>query len=90
MIRVPRPLRAHTDGLSQVDVDGSDVRSALADLVRVHPALQERLLDPDGELRRFVNVFVGDDDIRHLDGLDTVVEEHDTVTLVPAVAGGAD
>lgn len=88
-VRIPRPLRAHTDGRAQVVVDGADVRSVLADLVRVYPSLGDRLVDADGELRRFLNVFVGDDDIRHRGGLGTEVAATDTLTLVPAVAGGA-
>lgn len=87
-IRIPRPLRAHTGDRPQVVVAGSDVRSALAELVRVHPDLEDRLLDADGELQRFLNVFVGDDDIRHRGGMDTEVADTDVVTLVPAVAGG--
>lgn len=89
-IRVPRPLRAHTAGHAQVVVAGGDVRSCVADLVRRYPALEDRLLDDDGELHRFVNAFVGDDDIRQRDGMATEVADTDVLTLVPAVAGGAD
>lgn len=89
-IRIPRPLRSQTSGQAEVTVDGADVGTVLADLVRRHPGLQDRLLDADGNLQRFVNVFVADEDVRHRDGLATPVAPSDTVTLVPAVAGGAD
>lgn len=87
-IRIPQPLRAHTGDRAEVVVAGSDVRAALAELVRRHPGLEDRVLDADGQLQRFLNVFVGDDDIRHRSGLDTEVADTDVVTLVPAVAGG--
>lgn len=88
-IRVPRPLRTHTGGHAEVVVDGHDVRSVLVALVRRHPGLEDRLWDSGGNLHRFLNVFVGEEDVRHHEGLDTPVAATDTVTLVPAVAGGA-
>ncbi len=88
-VRIPTPLRRLTDGQSVVTVAGGDLRTVIADLDAAHPGLGERLLDSEGRLRRFVNVFVRDEDVRFLDGLDTVVGQDDTVSIVPAVAGGS-
>ena len=87
-VRVPTTLRALTGGSSEVVVDGATVREALAGLEAAHPGFADRLLDEEGNLRRFVNVFVADDDIRFLEGLDTPVPDGETVAIVPAVAGG--
>ena len=87
-VRIPTPLRKLTDGEAQVSVDGASVRAIVDGLEAAHPGLGERLLDEDGSLRRFVNVFVRDEDIRFLDGLDTAVDVDDVVSIVPAVAGG--
>jgi sulfur-carrier protein len=87
-VRIPTPLRKLTDGQSSVSVEGGDLRSVVADLERQHPGIGDRLLDEDGQLRRFVNVFVRDEDVRFQDGLDTEVGDGDTVSIVPAVAGG--
>lgn len=87
-VRIPTPLRKLTDNQSEVVVEGDDLRSVVASLQAVHPGIGERLLDGDGELRRFVNVFVRDEDVRFQEGLDTKVGESDTVSIVPAVAGG--
>lgn len=87
-VRIPTPLRKLTDGVAEVEVTGADLRAVLDDLQAKHPGIRERLLDDDGQLRRFVNVFVRDEDVRFLDGLDTPIGEQDTVSIVPAVAGG--
>ncbi|MDH4170556.1 MAG: MoaD/ThiS family protein [Acidimicrobiia bacterium] len=87
-VRVPTTLRTLTAGESEVSVDGATVRETLDALEAAHPGFRERLIDDDGNLRRFVNVFVDDDDIRFLDGLDTAVPDGETVAIVPAVAGG--
>lgn len=88
-VRIPTPLRKLTDGEAEVVVDGGDLRTVVDNLQQRHPGIGERLLTDDGELRRFVNVFVRDEDVRFLDGLDTEVAESDTISIVPAVAGGA-
>jgi sulfur-carrier protein len=88
-VRIPTPLRKLTDGRSEVEVDGDDLRTVVANLELAHPGIGERLLDDSGQLRRFVNVFVRDEDVRFQDGLDTRVGDGDTVSIVPAVAGGA-
>ncbi|HEY8524861.1 MAG TPA: ubiquitin-like small modifier protein 1 [Acidimicrobiales bacterium] len=87
-VRIPTTLRTLTAGKSEVATDGSTVRDVLANLDKAHPGFSDRLLDEDGNLRRFVNVFVADDDIRFLNGLDTPVPEGETVSIIPAVAGG--
>jgi sulfur-carrier protein len=88
-VRIPTPLRKLTDGQSEVQVEGEDLRTVVANLEAAHPGIGDRLLDDSGQLRRFVNVFVRDEDVRFQDGLDTKVAASDTVSIVPAVAGGA-
>jgi MoaD family protein len=87
-VRVPTTLRTLTAGASEVEVDGTTVNQVFQALEARHPGFSERLLDDDGKLRRFVNVFVSDDDIRFLEGLETPVPDGETVSIVPAVAGG--
>jgi molybdopterin converting factor small subunit len=87
-VRIPTTLRPLTGGQSEVSLEGSDVRSVIANLDGAHPGFADRLLDDEGNLRRFVNVFVADDDIRFLDGLDTPVPDGAEVAIIPAVAGG--
>ncbi len=87
-VRIPSPLRKLTEGQAEVTVEGEDLRTVVTNLSAAHPGIQERLLDDDGNLRRFVNVFVRDEDVRFQDGLDTPIGESDTVSIVPAVAGG--
>jgi molybdopterin converting factor small subunit len=87
-VRIPTTLRTLTAGQSEVQVDGSSVGEVLTALESAHPGFKERLLDENGGLRRFVNVFVSDDDVRFLQGLDTPVPDGETVSIIPAVAGG--
>lgn len=88
IIRIPSPLRRLTAGTAEVQVDASDVRTAIAGLEQTYPGFSERLLDEQGNLRRFVNVFVRDEDVRFQQGLDTRVADGEVVSIVPAVAGG--
>jgi len=87
-VRVPTTLRTLTAGASEVEVEGTTVGEVLGSLDASHPGFSERILDENGKLRRFVNVFVSDDDVRFLQGLDTPVPAGETVSIVPAVAGG--
>ena len=87
-VRVPTTLRTLTGGASEVSVDGAKVSEVLANLEAAHPGFSSRILDDEGALRRFVNVFVADDDVRFLDGLDTPIEDGQTLSIIPAVAGG--
>jgi sulfur-carrier protein len=86
-IRIPTQLRELSGGASEVAVEAATVGEALAALDAAHPGFSQRLFD-DGSLRRFVNVFVADEDIRFLDGVETTVAEGQVVSILPAVAGG--
>jgi MoaD family protein len=86
-VHIPAPLRQHTGGLAVVEVGGSSVQETLAALGKQHPAISDRILE-NGQVRRFVNVFVNDEDIRYLDNLQTAVKDGDEVAIIPAVAGG--
>ncbi|MGH2793904.1 MAG: MoaD/ThiS family protein [Actinomycetota bacterium] len=87
-VRIPTPLRRVTAGASSVEGAGASVRELIEDLERQFPGMRERLCDENGSIRRFVNVFVGDEDIRFLDGIETPLEEGAQVSIIPAVAGG--
>ena len=87
-IRIPTPLRTATGGAATVEVDAATVGEAIASLEQAHPGVAERLLDDSGQLRRFVNVFVDDEDVRFQQGLQTPVAAGSTVSIIPAVAGG--
>ena len=87
-VRVPTTLRTLTAGEAEVAVDGGTVAEVFDRLEGAHPGFKERILDDEGALRRFVNVFVSDDDVRFLDGLGTPVPAGETLSIVPAVAGG--
>jgi molybdopterin synthase sulfur carrier subunit len=87
-IRVPAQLRTLTGGAGEVHVEAATVGEALKALDAAHPGFAERIFDADGGLRRFVNVFLADEDVRFLQGLSTEVTEGQTLSIVPAVAGG--
>ena len=87
-VRIPTTMRPLTGGEKQVPVEPGTLSEVIAALEAAHPGMGERLLDDDGSLRKFVNVFVDDDDVRFLDGLDTTVADGIQVSIIPAVAGG--
>jgi molybdopterin synthase sulfur carrier subunit len=87
-VRIPTPLRSLTGGNDEVAADGRTVADLIEDLEKKHPGLRERLLDDKG-VRRFVNIYIGEEDIRFLDGLKTELKSGDTVSIVPAIAGGS-
>ena len=87
-IKIPTPLRAYTDGNAEIKVDGGTVGAALGDLVTKHPDLRQHIYNGD-ELRNFVNVFIGEEDIRYRDGLDTPLEPSDNLRIIPSIAGGS-
>ena len=87
-VRIPTILRTYTDGAKQVEGSGSTLDELITDLEQRHVGLRDRLVD-QGSLRRFVNVYLNDEDVRFLSGLETPVKDGDTVTVLPAVAGGA-
>ena len=88
-VRIPTTLRPLAGGQSEVAVEGATVGEVLHALDAAHPGFADRLLDAEGGLRKFVNVFVADDDVRFMDGLATAVPDGETVAIIPAVAGGA-
>lgn len=87
-VRIPTPLRGHVGGASSLELAGATVGDVLRELAAKHEKLRGRLFDDKGELNRFVNVFLNDEDIRFLQGLDTPLKDGDGVKLVPAIAGG--
>lgn len=86
-IRIPTPLRAYAGGASDIGVDGATVGEALGNLVEQYPDLRAHLFQDD-ELRSFVNIFIGDEDIRFLQGLDTEIDADDSLRIIPSIAGG--
>lgn len=86
-IRIPTPLRAYTDGESSIDVVGGTVGEALSNLVDQHPDIKPHLFN-DEELRSFVNIFIADEDIRFMQGLETEIEADDKLRIIPSIAGG--
>jgi molybdopterin synthase sulfur carrier subunit len=90
-VRVPTILRTYTGGSAEVTVDGADdvtLQGVIDQLEDNHPGIRARVLDDDGKLRRFVNIYVGDEDVRFTDGLATPVPSGSTISVIPAVAGG--
>ena len=87
-VRIPTPLRALTRGTAEVQADGGTVGALVDDLERRFPGMRERLVDERGELRRFINIYVNEEDIRFLQGKDTALKDGDSVSIVPAIAGG--
>jgi molybdopterin synthase sulfur carrier subunit len=87
-VRIPTQLRELTSGEGEIVLEATTVREAISGLETLHPGIGERLLDDGGQLRRFVNVFLADEDVRFLEGLDTPVTAGQTLSVVPAVAGG--
>ncbi len=87
-VRIPTTLRPLCGGKSSVEVEAGTLRHVLAGLEVAHPGFHDRLFDDAGSLRKFVNLFVADDDVRFMQGLDTPVAVGDTVSIIPAVAGG--
>ncbi|MEE9201149.1 MAG: MoaD/ThiS family protein [Candidatus Brocadiales bacterium] len=88
IVRVPTPLRPLTDNAEQVEVNGSSIREIIDDLESKHAGIKGRLCDEKGEIRRFINVYLNDEDIRFLKNQDTPVKDGDKISIVPAIAGG--
>ncbi|HGG56893.1 MAG TPA: MoaD/ThiS family protein [Nannocystis exedens] len=87
-IRIPTPLRKFTQGNDEVTINGSTVGEILTNIEAAHPGIRERICDPKGNVRRFINIFVGDEDIRFLKNLETEVADNDEISIIPAIAGG--
>jgi molybdopterin synthase sulfur carrier subunit len=88
-VKIPPVLRAQTGGEAEVSADGATVEDVLRSLADRHPDTATQLFSPEGELNRYVNVYLNDEDVRVLDGLHTAVADGDTVVILPAMAGGA-
>lgn len=86
-IKIPTPLRAYTGGEATIEVTGSTVNEVLNDLVEKYPDLKQHLFEGDS-LRNFVNIFIGDEDVRFLDGMDTEIQDGDNLRIIPSIAGG--
>jgi molybdopterin synthase sulfur carrier subunit len=87
-VKLPTILRKHSGGEPLVDAEGTTLRELLADLETRYPGITKNVVTPEGALHRFVNVYVNDEDVRYLGSLETAVNEGDTVSILPAVAGG--
>jgi molybdopterin synthase sulfur carrier subunit len=87
-VKIPPVLRAQTGGQAEVSAEGETIEDVLRSLADRHPDTAEQLFSPDGELNRYVNVYLNDEDVRVLDGMGTSVAEGDTVVILPAMAGG--
>jgi MoaD family protein len=88
-VKIPTQLRTLTDGASETEASGATVAELIEDLEARHPGFRERLLDEAGGLRRFVNVYVNEEDVRFQDGMSTPVPEGSSISIIPAVAGGS-
>jgi molybdopterin synthase sulfur carrier subunit len=88
LVRIPTPLRRVTNGAGEVHAKAKDVAELIDDLERQFPGLRERLVEESGELRRFINIYVNEEDIRFLAGKGTGLKDGDEVSIVPAIAGG--
>ena len=87
-IRIPTPLRSYTAGQAEVPVQGQDVKEAMDCLMQLHPTLRPHLYNTSGQLRPFVNLFLNENNIRDLQGLETSLKENDRLMLIPSIAGG--
>jgi molybdopterin synthase sulfur carrier subunit len=88
LIRIPTPLRRHTGGVGEVNAEGKDVGEVVDDLERQFPGLRDRLCDETGDFRKFINVYVNQEDVRFLQGRASLLKDGDEVSIVPAIAGG--
>jgi MoaD family protein len=87
-IRIPTPLQKITNNQAEVEADGKNVLEIVEDLEKKFPGIKERICDKDGKIRRFVNIYLNEEDIRFLDGENTRLKDGDVVSIVPAIAGG--
>jgi sulfur-carrier protein len=88
LVRIPTPLRRHTGGVGEINAEGKDVGEVVDDLERQFPGLRDRLCDETGDFRKFINVYVNQEDVRFLQGRESVLKDGDEVSIVPAIAGG--
>ncbi len=88
VLRIPTPLRVYTNGQSDVNVNGASISEVLSDLTTQYPTIKPHLFNDSGDLRPFVNLFVGEHNIKDLQGVDTAVKDGDRIMLIPSIAGG--
>ena len=88
LVRIPTPLRRLTNGAAEVTVEGAHISAVIDSLESGYPGLKERICDENGEVRRFVNIYLNNEDIRFLDGTETKVGAEDELSIIPAIAGG--
>jgi adenylyltransferase/sulfurtransferase len=87
-LSIPSPLRSYTEGARSIDLQSTDVSGAVQELVTSYPALEPHLFTEDGGLRPYVNLFLNDEDVRHLQGLETELADQDQLRIIPSIAGG--
>lgn len=87
-VRIPTPLRKLTANQSEIEIDGETVESLIGNMEASYPGIKDRLCDESGKVRRFINIYINEEDIRFLDGTDTAVKAGDRISIVPAIAGG--
>ncbi len=90
VLRIPTPLRAYTNGQSEVSVTGSNISDVLTDLTTQYPSLRPHLFNEGGDLRPFVNLFVGENNIKDLQGVNTPINDGEKIMLIPSIAGGVN
>ena len=88
VLRIPTPLRSYTNGQSEVSIRGSNIGDALADLTSQYPSIKPHLFNEGGELRPFVNLFIGENNVKDLQGVETPINDGDRLVLIPSIAGG--
>lgn len=89
VLRIPTPLRPYTDGASEIEINAENVGLALEELTQQYPSLRKHLFSQTGELRSYVNLFINNEDIRHLQGTNTPVKDGDKLMIIPSIAGGS-
>lgn len=87
-VRIPTPLRKLTENRSEIEIDGETVESLIGNMEASYPGIKDRICDESGKVRRFINIYINEEDIRFLDGTDTTVKAGDRISIVPAIAGG--
>lgn len=87
-VRIPTPLRKLTGNQSEIEIDGETVESLIGNMEASYPGIKDRICDESGKVRRFINIYINEEDIRFLDGTDTAVKAGDRISIVPAIAGG--
>lgn len=88
ILRIPTPLRPYAEGVGEINVQAATVSEAMTELTITYPALKKHLFTEEGELRSYVNLFLNDEDIRHLNGVDTELTDGDRLMIIPSIAGG--